>query len=31
YIENIKAKFNFSSIREVLINAIKWTLSQEKV
>lgn len=29
YIDNIKSKFNFSSIREVLFNAIKWTLSQD--
>ncbi len=29
YIDNIKGKFNFSSIREVLFNAIRWTLSQE--
>ena len=31
YIENIKAKFNLTSIREVLINSIKWTLSQENI
>ena len=29
YIDNIKGKFNFTSIREVLFNAIRWTLSKD--